>query len=74
MSEEDEWPKFGQNHTPSAWMSGLAVLLALGLSRLLDSKFLAQYFDVYCTKILSGLFLGIIGTPLTILHTTKAVW
>ena len=35
---------------------------------------LAQYFDVYCNKILSKLFLSIIGTPLTFLHTTKAVW
>ena len=35
---------------------------------------LAQYFVVYCTKILSKLFLGNIGTPLTILHTTKADW
>ena len=33
---------------------------------------LAQYFDLYCTKIMSWAFFDISGTPLAILHTPKS--
>ena len=35
---------------------------------------LAQYFDLYCTKIMSWPFFGTKVTPLAILRTPKAVW
>ena len=33
---------------------------------------LAQYFDLYCTKIMSWAFFGTKVTPLAILHTPKS--
>ena len=33
---------------------------------------LTQYFDLYCTKIMSWAYFGTQGTPLAILHTPKS--